>query len=132
MAARVYRLAVGLSILMYNWQQRVAVGQECGHFTHGGLSPRHSWLVGEALQGVVPLQSCHSSSYTVFYKLCPSPSPHAPSLPPPRERETLLTRRRAEAEHERIRGEQRRVAEAAVNLQPHPEEQTGFIPFYSK
>ena len=67
---------------------------------------------------------------TGFSKLCPSS--HAPSLSPPRERETLLTRRRAEAEHERIRGEQRRVAEAAVNLQPHPEEQTGFIPFYSE
>ena len=74
------------------------------------------------------MQSCHSSSYTVSYKLCFS----LPSLHAPRERETLLTRRRAEAEHERIRGEQRRVAEAAVNLQPHPEEQTGFIPFYSE
>lgn len=51
---------------------------------------------------------------------------------PSREREAVLSRRRAEVERERIKGEQRRVAEAAVNLQPHPEDQQpGFIPFYS-
>ena len=45
----------------------------------------------------------------------------------------MLARRRAEVEQERIRSEQRRVAEAAVNLQPHPAEaQQGFIPFYSE
>ena len=50
-----------------------------------------------------------------------------------REREGLLARRRAEIEQERIRTEQKRVAEAAVNLQPHPAEaQQGFIPFYSE
>ena len=51
---------------------------------------------------------------------------------PSREREAVLIRRRAEVERERIKGEQRRVVEAAVNLQPHPEDQQpGFIPFYS-
>ncbi len=52
---------------------------------------------------------------------------------PANEKDALLSRRRAEAERDRIRGEQRRVAEAAVKLKPHPEDaQPGFIPFFSE
>jgi hypothetical protein len=59
----------------------------------------------------------------------------AASLPPPfyrREREAVMSKRRAEAEQARIKDEKERVAAQAVNLQPHPEDQKGFIPFYSE
>jgi hypothetical protein len=52
---------------------------------------------------------------------------------PSQERLGILSQQQAVAEKERIKVERERVAEAAMNLKPHPDNvQPGFIPFFKR
>ena len=52
---------------------------------------------------------------------------------PATERSSILSQRKAVVQKERIRVERQQVAEAAVNLKPHPDNvQPGFIPFFKR